>query len=128
VYYLTRNPKSPAEKELKLFNDSSIKQKLVKTQFLEQIQTYLKTHQDYLSEMSETDPKQYKHQRLHKAFNKYKNNIKYIFTYQNQTRTKLVMPNTTNHIDGGVFPQMKNLLNNPSGTTKERRKQMIILF
>jgi hypothetical protein len=125
---LTRNPKSPAGKELKLFNDSFIKLKLTKTQFLEQIQTYFKTHQDYLSEMSETDSKQYKHQRLRKALNKYKNNLKFMFTYQNQTGTEPVIPNTTNHIDGGVFSPMKKLLKNHNGTTKERRKQMIIQF
>ena len=53
---LTRNPKSIAGKELKQFNDTFIKLRLTKAQFMEQIETYLKTHQDYLNEMSETDP------------------------------------------------------------------------
>jgi hypothetical protein len=65
---LTRNPKSIAGKDLKQFNDTFIKLKLTKSQFLEQIETYLKTYQDYLNEMSETDPKQPKHQRLRKDF------------------------------------------------------------
>jgi hypothetical protein len=57
---LTRNPKSIAGKELKQFNDTFIKLKLTKSQFIEQIENYLKINQDYLNEMSETDPKQYK--------------------------------------------------------------------
>jgi Transposase IS66 family len=109
---LTRNPKSIAGKELKQFNDTFIKLKLTKTQFLEQIETHLKIHQVYLNEMSETDPKQPKHQRLRKAINKYKNNLKYMFTCQNDPQ--LQIPNTTNKIDGGVFSQMKRLLNNHS--------------
>jgi hypothetical protein len=123
---LTRNPKSQAGKELKIINDTFIKLKLTKLQFLEQIQTYLKTHQDYLNEMSETDPKQYKHQRLRKALNKYKNNLKFMFTCQIQTQQ--VIPNTTNHIDGGVFSPLKKLLNNHSGISKEFRKLLITEF
>ena len=121
---LTRNPKSIAGKDLKQFNDNFIKLKLTKTQFLEQLETYLKTHQDYLNEMSETDQKQPKHKKLRKAIKKYKNNLKYMFTCQNDSL--LQIPNTTNKIDGGVFSPMKRLLNNHIGTTKLRRKDLII--
>jgi hypothetical protein len=123
---LTRNPKSPAGKELKQFNDTFIKLKLTKAKFLEQMETYLKNHQDYLNEMSETDPKQPKHKRLRKAINKYKNNLKYMFTFQNSP--ELGIPNTTNKIDGGVFSPLKRLLNNHNGLSKIHRKIWIILF
>lgn len=123
---LTRNPKSQAGKDLKQFNGTFIKLKLTKAQFLEQIESYLKTHQDYLNEMSETDPATHKHQRLRKALNKYKNNLKYMFTYQ--TKTELEIPNTTNKIDGGVFSPLKRSINNHPGTTKIRRKNLIIEF
>jgi hypothetical protein len=128
---LTRNPKSIAGKELKQFNDTFIKLKLTKVQFIKQIEMYLKTHQDYLNEMSETDPTIHKHQRLRKAINKYKNNLKYMFTYetdpqQNQTQLQTQIPNTTNKIDGGVFSPLKRLLNNHIGTTKLRRRDLII--
>ena len=123
---LTRNPKSQAGKDLKQFNDTFIKLKLTKTQFLEQTEIYLKTHQDYLNEMSEIDPKQYKHQRLRKALNKYKNNLKYMFTCQ--TNPELKIPNTTNKIDGGIFSPLKKLLNNHNGLSKDHRKNYIIEF
>jgi hypothetical protein len=128
---LTRNPKSIAGKELKQFNDTFIKLKLTKAQFIEQIENYLKTHQDYLNEISEIDPTIHKHQRLRKAINKYKNNLKYMFTYEtdpqpNQTQLQTQIPNTTNKIDGGVFSPLKRLLNNHIGTTKLRRKDLII--
>lgn len=123
---LTRNPKSQAGKDLKQFNDTFIKLKLTKAQFLEQTEIYLKIHHDYLNEMSESDPKQPKHQRLRKALNKYKNNLKYMFTCQ--TNPELKIPNTTNKIDGGVFSPLKRVVNNHPGTTKPRRKNLIIEF
>jgi hypothetical protein len=125
---LTRNPKSIAGKGLKQFNDTFIKLRLTKAQFLEQIEIYLKTHQHYLNEMSETDPKQLKHKRLRKAISKYKNNFKYMFTFQNSPQLQYQIPNTTNDIDGGVFSPLKRLLNNHCGLTKEHRKNWIILF
>jgi hypothetical protein len=129
---LTRNPKSEAGKDLKRFNDTFIKLRLTKDQFIEQMETYLKTYQDYLNEMSETEPTRYKHEKLRKALNKYRNNLKYMFTYQTETKTEPQpqnpIPNTTNHIDGGVFSPMKRLLNNHAGTTKQRRRTWIILF
>jgi hypothetical protein len=125
---LTRNPKSIAGKELKQFNDTFIKIKLTKSQFIEQIENYLKINQDYLNEMSETDPKQYKHQRLRKALKKYKNNLKYMFTCQNDPQLQNQIPNTTNKIDGGVFSQLKRLLNNHNGLSKVHRKKWIIYF
>jgi hypothetical protein len=123
---LTRNPKSPAGKELKQLNDTFIKLKITKGQFIEQIETYLKTHQDYINEMSETDPKQPKHKRLRKAINKYKNNLKYMFTYE--INPDLEIPNTTNKIDGGVFSPLKRVVNLHPGTTKLRRKNLVIEF
>jgi hypothetical protein len=123
---LTRNPKSPAGKELKQFNDTFIKEKWTHSNFMTQIEIYLKTHKDYLNEMSEIDPKQHKHKRLRKALNKYNLNHIYMFTFQANPQLKI--PNTTNKIDGGVFSPMKKLLNNHSGTTKLRRKNLIIEF
>jgi hypothetical protein len=123
---LTRNPKSIAGKDLKQFNDTFIKLKLNRTQFLEQMANYIQTHQDYLREISEIDPTQLKHKRLIKALNKYKNNLKYMFTFQ--VNPELYIPNTTNKIDGGVFSPLKRLLNNHNGLSKTNRKNWIIVF
>jgi hypothetical protein len=123
---LTKNPKSEAGKDLYKLNKTFIQDKLTQQQFLHEIEAYLQKHQLYLNEKSETNPKQYKHQRLRKALNKYKNNLKYMFTYQ--SNPQLQIPNTTNHIDGGLFSPMKKLLNNHNGLSKLHRKSWIILF
>jgi hypothetical protein len=134
---LTKNPKSEAGKDLKCFNDTFIKLRLTKEQFTGEIEIYLKTYQEYLSEMSEIEPTRYKHEKLRKALNKYRNNLKYMFTYQTTTEADpqlqnqlqpTQIPNTTNHIDGGIFSPLKRLLNNHPGTTKQRRRTWIILF
>jgi len=133
---LTRNPKSHAGKDLKQFNDTFIKLKLTRDQFMEQMEIYLKTHQDYLNEMSEVDPQKYKHTRLRKALNKYKNNLKNLFISETnpqpknllQTESHIKIPTTTNHIDGGVFSPLKRVMNCHTGTIKQRRKGLIVLF
>lgn len=134
---LTKNPKSEAGKYLYTLNKTFIKLKLTKLQFLEQLENYLKNHQAYVNEMSETNPNQYKHIRLRKALRKYQNNIKYMFTFQNSrlvsnsvsnSDLKYEIPNTTNHIDGGLFSPMKNLLRCHNGLSKENRKKLITVY
>jgi hypothetical protein len=123
---LTKNPRSEAGKELYKINKTFIQDRLTQQQFLHKIETYLQTYQDYLNEKSETNPEQYKHQRLRKALNKYKykNNLKYMFTFQT-TNTINDLPNTTNHLDGGLFSPLKNLLRNHNGLSKEHRQYLI---
>jgi hypothetical protein len=125
---LTRSPKSDAGNDLKQFNDTFIKLRLTKAQFMEQMEIYLKTHLDYINEMSEIDPAKYRHTRLRKALNKYNLNHKYMFTFQTNPQLQTQIPNTTNHIDGGVFSPLKRAVDNHPGTTKQRRKGLVILF
>ena len=123
---LTKNPKSDAGKSLYLINKTFIKDKLSKKDYLEKIEIHLKTHQDYINEMSDIDPTKYKHERHRKALRKIKSNLKHIFTFQDNSA--LNIPNTTNHIDGGLFSPLKRLLKNHNGLSKEHRKTLIIQF
>jgi hypothetical protein len=149
---LKKNPKSEAGKDLKIINNTFIKEKWTHSIFMEKLEIYLKTHQQFLNEMSETDPTRHKHERLRKALNKYNLNHKYMFTFQikeDQIREKLgqlftaqilarfnksrknknqIFANTTNDIDGGLFSPLKNLLGNHKGLNKQSRKRMIILY
>jgi hypothetical protein len=149
---LKMNPKSQAGKDLKIYNNTFIKGKWTYSKFMQEIENYLKKHQDYLNEMSEIDPKRYKHERLRKALNKYNLNHKYMFTFQDQEtqiRQKLgqkhatqilykfsktrknknqIFQNTANDIDGGLFSPLKKLLGNHGGLSKQSRKRMIILY
>jgi hypothetical protein len=140
---LTQNPKSIAGKELKIINDKFIKLRANEDQMGYQLALLCKRHVKFLSEKSPTDPKKYKHTNIIKALKKYKNNLKYMFTFQTQEqlardqiggkatieilkRKDRIFPNTTNDIDGGVFSPTKKILGNHGGLTKPRRTRMII--
>jgi hypothetical protein len=86
---------------------------------------YTHKHSDFLTEKSETDLGKFKHQRLLKALGKYRNNMKYLFTYQENPKE---FKNTTNDLDGGLFSPLKQLLNNHRGIAKERRNRLIIRY
>jgi hypothetical protein len=139
---LTKNPKSEAGKELKIINDKFIKLRATEDQMGYQLALLCKRHVKFLSEKSPTDPKKYKHTNIIKALKKYKNNLKYMFTFQTQEqlardqiggkatieilkRKDRIFPNMTNDIDGGVFSPAKKLLGNHGGLTKPRRTRMI---
>jgi hypothetical protein len=121
---LTKSPRSDAGRDLNYINKNFIKYKLTEQELGKTLSVYTKIHQEYLNEPSESDPAKPKHQRLFKALKKYKNNMKYLFTYQSHKDFK----NTTNDLDGGLFSPLKQLLNNHRGMTKERRKKLIILY
>ena len=123
---LTKNPRSEAGKSLYLINKTFIKDKLTKQGYLEKIEEHLKTHQEYINEMSDTDPTKYKHERHRKALRKIQNSLKYMFTFQDHPQINKL--NTTNHIDGGLFSPMKKLLGNHYGLSKEHRKTLIVQF
>lgn len=127
---LTKNPKSDAGKSLYLINKTFIKDKLTKQEYLKKIEHHLKTHQDYTNEISDTDLTKYKHEQHRKALRKIKNNLKDIFTFQKSIKDNpnIIIPNTTNHIDGGLFSPLKNLLKNHNGLSKDHRKTLIIQF
>ena len=131
---LTKNPKSEAGKNLSIINKTFIKDKLTKEDYLEKIKDHLKTHQEYINETTDleptnsSNPAKYKHIRHRKALRKIQTNLKYMFTFQNYT--EIIIPNTTNHIDGGLFSPLKKLLKkllkNHNGLSKEHRKTLII--
>jgi len=121
---LTRNPKSVAGMELFVLNQGFIKNKLTKLEFVTKLKELTQKHQAYLDEKSENDPKIWKHQKLRKALNKYKNSLSYLFTFQEYPQ----IPNTTNHIDGGLFSPLKRLLNNHTGLSKKHRVILITYF
>ena len=130
---LTCNPKSEAGKSLYQINKTFIKDKLTKQEYLDKIENHLKTHQDYINELSDIDRAnpintriKYKHERHRKALKKIKTNLKNMFTFQDYPQ--LNIPKTTNHIDGGLFSPLKNLLKNHNGLSKEHRKVLITQF
>lgn len=67
----------------------------------------------------------YTHGRLKSAYRSLKNNLPYLFTFQNHPNLRI--PNTTNHCDG-LFSHVKQKILIHRGISKKRRKQMIDYF
>lgn len=83
---------------------------------------------DFLKEktfMEGTNRWHYTHGRLKSAYRSLRNNLPYLFTFQNYPN--LQIPNTTNHCDG-LFSHVKQKVLIHRGISKKRRKQMIDYF
>ena len=65
---------------------------------------------------------QFTHPRVRAAYRSLITNLPYLFTYKNQK--DVVIYNTTNAIDGGVFSPMKKLLKIHNGFTKNLKLKM----
>ena len=68
----------------------------------------------------------YKHKRLRSAYRSLQRNLPYLFTYQKYP--DLHIPNTTNHLDGGCFSPLKDLLKIHRGIGIAMKKKLIIDF
>jgi len=66
------------------------------------------------------------HARLLSAYRSLKTNLPYLFTYKNHKEFHI--PNTTNHLDGGVFSQLKKLIKLHQGLAKKRKVKLIDEF
>jgi len=66
------------------------------------------------------------HARLLSAYRSLKTNLPYLFTYKNYKEFHI--PNTTNHLDGGVFSQLKKLIKLHQGLAKKRKVKLIDEF
>jgi hypothetical protein len=63
------------------------------------------------------------HRSLRSEMRTISTNFKYIFTFQ--TDPNLQIPNTTNHLDGGINPKIKRLVYDHRGLSKLRRNKLI---
>lgn len=123
---LSKNPRSLAGKELKQINDLFIKNKLTEQELGRTLALYIRRHYSFLIEKN--DEGKYKHQRVIKALRTYKRNMKYLFTFQQekQQNPSTNIPNTTNHIDGGINRKLKELNRNHRGMRIDRRNKLLI--
>ncbi len=70
-----------------------------------------------------TGKEQYTHPRIRSAYRSLITNLPYLFTYKNEKN--ILIHNTTNSIDGGVFSPMKKLLKIHNGFTKSLKLKMV---
>jgi hypothetical protein len=121
--YLTRKPKTQAAIELKKVTLKLTKQ--TKNEFLNSLNNWYLRWSDYLNERSlstSTGKTYYTHKRLRSAYLSLKKHLPYLFTFEEHQ--ELMMPNTTNALDG-QFADLKNKLRNHNGLSKERKIKFI---
>lgn len=121
--YLTRRPKLPAGKELRLLTLSLtiINEKL----FTLALEEWHARWESFLKERTiNTEIKRwyYTHRRTRSAYRSLKTNLPYLFTCQRHP--ELHIPNTTNSLDGS-FSHIKGLLQIHRGLKRQRRYRLI---
>jgi hypothetical protein len=122
--YLTRNPRLEASKDLQKIMYGLTKTTLNK--FTEKLDVWYLNHKEFLNEKSIsslTGKEHFTHPRIRSAYKSLLTNLPYLFTYKNQK--DIVIHNTTNALDGGVFSPMKKLLKIHNGFTKSLKIKMV---
>lgn len=121
--YLSRKPKLEAGKELRTLALSLAKTK--KKTFSKDLNQWYERWKDFLKEKTgnpDTKKWHYTHKRLRSAYSSLKNNLPWLFTFQDFP--ELHIPNTTNSCDGS-FAHWKSKVKLHRGLSKKRRKKMI---
>src|SRR5690606_2288072 len=98
---------------------------LNKADFIEHLDYWLLTHEDYLSERStneDTGRSWYTHKRLRSAYRSLRTNNDWLFTYQEYEH--LDIPNTTNSLEG-LFSELKRQLHSHHGLNEQRKLRFI---
>jgi len=96
------------------------------TIFTKKLDEWYKKHKDFLAEKTinpDTMKESYTHQNIVSAYKSLKTNLPYLFTYKNEKN--IMIHNTTNAIDGGLFSPMKKLLKFHNGFTKSLKLKMV---
>ena len=121
--YLTRNPKLEAGIALK--NITTLLCETTEYDFTHALDDWYERWALFLKEKT-IDPVtlkwHYTHKRLRSAYRSLRTNLPYLFTYQKHR--ELVIPNTTNSLDG-CFAYLKELTRIHRGATKTLRKKII---
>jgi len=118
------NPKLEASKDLK-----KIMTRLTQTNeknFTEKLNNWYEKYKLFLDEKTisnTTEKLQYTHPRIRSAYRSLRTNLPYLFTYKNYKN--LVINNTTNSLEGGVFSHMKNMISLHRGLTKNMKLKLV---
>lgn len=123
--YLTKKPKLHASIDLKRI--SSYLGKVSAKRFSLLLKCWHTRYEAFLKVKTynpETNKWHYTHRRVRSAYRSLISNLPYLFTYKKHT--ELEMPNTTNHLDGGLFAPMKMLLKIHRGIGIDMKKKLIV--
>ena len=118
----TLNPKSECGRRLKYIATHFIQERWTRERFTREIQNLLEEFYQFLTEKN--DNNQYTHRNLRSAFYGIKLALPNLFTYQDFPH--LNIPNTTNHVDGGVNTKLKELNRHHRGMRADRRNKLLV--
>ncbi|WP_296405747.1 hypothetical protein [Psychrobacter sp.] len=124
--YLTRRPKNIASIALRQLA-LNIKD-YDKTTFIQDLDSWYLTHQDYLNDRStntDTGKTWYTHKHLRSAYSSLRVNSDWLFTYRELD--DLNIPKTTNSLEG-LFSALKRQLSSHNGLNKQRKLKFINNF
>jgi hypothetical protein len=121
LHKTTLNPRTPLGQNLKYIATHFINQRWSKQHLSYAFETLNKSNIDFLNEKNHNN--QYVHRKLRSAMRTIKTNLNNIFTFQDCPQ--LQIPNTTNHLDGGINPKIKKLVYDHRGLSKPRRNKLI---
>jgi hypothetical protein len=100
--------------------------KTTQKKFTEKLNVWYFEYKEFLDEKSIstlTGKEQFTHPRVRSAYRSLITNLPYLFTYKNHK--DIVIHNTTNALDGGVFSPMKKLIKIHNGFTKSLKLKMV---
>ena len=122
--YLTRKPRLEASKDLQkiMYNLTTTNQ----TNFTKKLNIWYDKYKDFLDEKSlspTTGKLNFTHPRVRSAYRSLITNLAHLFTYKNEK--DIIIHNTTNSIDGGVFSPMKKIIKIHNGFTKSLKIKMV---
>ena len=125
LVYLTRKPKTQTAIELKKLTRKLTK--ISKLDFINHLNNWHLRWNNYLNERRKspsTGKTCYKHKRLRTAYLSWKKHLPYLFVFEDYK--ELMIPNTTNALDG-QFANLKNKLRNHNDLSKKRKTKRTIL-
>ena len=118
----TLNPKTDCGIRLKYIAKHFIKERWTKDKFTDEIHKILEEFQQFLNEKNDKD--EYTHRRLRSALFGIKLALPYLFTYQKYPNLRI--PNTTNHVDGGINTKLKDLVRRHRRMRLDRRNKLLV--
>jgi hypothetical protein len=121
LHKTTLNPRTDLGRNLKYITTHFINQRWSKQEFQDSMVILNEAYCEFLGQRNESG--QFAHRRLRSAMKSIKSNLNHIFTCQQLS--ELNIPNTTNHLDGGVNPKIKKLVYDHRGLNKTRRNKLI---
>ncbi len=122
--YITLHPKLEASQELKRIM-SRLKYS-DEIRFTKALDIWYIKYKDFINEITihpESGKSSFTHKRLVAAYNSIRRNLPYLFIYKNHKN--LLLPNTTNLIEGGVFSPLKILIKIHRGLSKSLKLKIV---